>query len=91
MAKKLYEVTGERGGFSISTTKKGLKLSMWSAYWDSQDMIFYVNETERFNKNTDFSAEWNEIYTYGEFFMEWVSEWYGTPDQNANIYRAVKW
>jgi hypothetical protein len=90
MTKKLYEVNRERAGFSISATKKGLKLETWSCYWDSADLTFYVSETERFNRNTDFSAKWNDIYTYGEFFMEWVTEWYGTEDQNHHIYRVVR-
>ena len=62
MTTELYEQNRERAGFTISETKKGLKLSMWSAYWDTPDFTFYVEETERFNRNTDFSAKWNEIY-----------------------------
>lgn len=86
---KLYEDNKERAGYTISTTKKGLKLDMWSADWDTVDHIFYVEETEEFNRNTDFSKLWNDHMTYGEFFEYVVSEWFGTPDQNKNIYRTV--
>jgi len=90
MTKKLYESNKERAGFTISATKKGLKLEKWTADWDTVDYTFYINETDRFNRDTDFSAPWNDLLEYGEYFEEWVSEWFGTPDQNKNIYRAVR-
>jgi hypothetical protein len=86
---KLYEDNKERAGYTITTTKKGLKLDMWSRYSNEPNYTFYVKETENFNRNTDFSNLWNDHMTYGEYFAEWVSEWVGTPDQNKHVYRVV--
>ena len=88
--KKLYETESDWAGFTIKATNKGLKLEMWNCYSDKANFTFYVKETKEFNKNTDFSKKWNETMTYGEYYSEWVSECYGTPDQNKNIYRVVK-
>ena len=86
---KLYENNKELAGFTISTTKKGLKLDTWSKDWDTKNYTFYVEETKEFNKSTDFSKMWNETMTYGDYYVEWVSEWVGTHDQNKHIYRVV--
>lgn len=91
MTKKLYENNKERAGFEISSTKKGLKVEYWTADWDTKDYILYVEETKRFNRNTDFSVEWNEIYTYGELFAEWLYEALSNKEETKfNIYRIVK-
>ncbi len=89
MSRKLYEDHKELAGYTISTTKKGLKLDMWSRDWDTVDHIIYAKETVDFNRRTDFSKMWNPETTYAEHFVAWVSEWAGTPDQNKNIYRVV--
>ena len=91
MSKELYANDKERAGFTISSTKKGLKIDKWTADWNTKDFIIYVEETERFNKNTDFSAEQNDIYTYGEYFEEMVFEALtDTEMSKLNIYRVVR-
>ena len=88
--KLLYEYNRESSGYTISATKKGLKLSCWFANWNIIDKIYYVEEFGDFNRNTDFSKKWNDFYTYGEIFEEWVKEAEYNPYTKIKIYRKIK-
>lgn len=48
----------------ISLTTKGLKVETFSAYTDEKEYIYYMTETEDFNRNTDWAANWNETTKY---------------------------
>ncbi len=76
----------------IFTTKKGLKVELWSCDWDTKNMAHYIEETEEWNRNTDFSKVINEYgTTEGECFTEALSQALTDPDfTSMNIYRTVE-
>ena len=75
----------------ISTTKKGLKVEFSSCYWDTVDHIIFIEESDKYNRNTDYSEMWNEVTTVGDCFEEYVNSLAFNPEgRDKRVYRIIK-
>ncbi len=75
----------------ISTTNKGLKVELLSCDWDTPNYTLYVEETDHYNRDTDFTAKYNEYYTVGGIYTEGLVQSLQDADYHGfNIYRVIE-
>ena len=56
-----YKIGGNEIFVKILETKKGLKVEIFYLDLDNKNKIYYIEETPRYNKNTNFHELWQEL------------------------------
>lgn len=69
---------------NIYQTKMGIRVCVFSKMWDVPTMIYFIKETDDFNRNTDYKAMWNDDTQYWQALLHHIREGFITP------YRKIK-
>lgn len=71
----MFERNGDRGGYTIKTTKTGYMVEMWnkmSGDYTGLKVVVRFADAEKAGIEKDLTKKWNEVYNHGEMLFDLV-------------------